>query len=464
MRREGVGHRDTGIEPILVFSYGRWYLVPSNSHESLAGLIMQKFFDELKWRELLHSYSAGVEDHLNHGVVTGYIGFDPTAASLHVGSLLPIMGLVHLQRSGHIPIAIAGGGTGMIGDPSGKTQERKLLSTEDIERNLDGIKKQLSRFLDFSAARNPAKVVNNAEWLAKLTMMEFLRDTGKHFSINEMLAKDSVKSRIEKEQGMSFTEFSYALLQSYDYLELFSRYNCTLQMGGSDQWGNIVAGIDLIRRVGGKEVHGIVFPLITTAGGVKFGKTESGTIWLDASLTSPYRFYQFWYNTDDKDVIRYLKFFTLLPQSRIEELASIAVRSPEKREAQMVLAEEVTRTVHGENALDQAVKASKIFFGGEISGITEAELLDVFAEVPSVEISRSEVPVEGVSFIDLLVKSGVVKSKGEARRLVEAGGVSLNNVRVQDVERRVSLNEAIHGKFFVLRKGGKNYFLGRIIG
>lgn len=281
---------------------------------------MTDLFKELEWRGLIHSSTSNVQKHLAEKKVTGYIGFDPTASSLHVGSLLPIMGLVHLQRAGHSPIAIAGGGTGMVGDPSGKSQERKLLSPEDIEANLVGIKKQLAHFLDFNAKANPARLVNNADWLSKLTMMDFLRDIGKHFSVNEMLAKDSVKARIEQEQGMSFTEFSYSLLQSYDYLELFDRYGCTLQMGGSDQWGNIVAGVDLIRRLRGAEVHAIVFHLITTSSGAKFGKTESGTVWLDPGRTSPYRFYQYWYNTDDHDVVRYLKYFTLLSQGKIGEL------------------------------------------------------------------------------------------------------------------------------------------------
>lgn len=422
---------------------------------------MTDFFKELQWRGLVHSHTANAEKHLAEQKVTGYIGFDPTAASLHVGSLLPIMGLVHLQHAGHTPIAIAGGGTGMIGDPSGKTQERKLLSPADIESNLEGIKKQLSKFLDFNAKANPAKLVNNADWLTKLSMMQFLRDVGKHFSVNEMLAKDSVKNRIEQEQGMSFTEFSYSLLQSYDFLELFDRYQCTLQMGGSDQWGNIVAGVDLIRRVRGAEAQAIVFPLITTSSGVKFGKTESGTIWLDPSLTSPYKFYQFWYNTDDRDAIKYLKFFTLLPQAKITEIEDSLKSAPEKRGAQTLLAQEVTRAVHDESAVAQAMKASQILFGGEISGITERELLDIFEDVPSTQIQRDQLAGDGMPFIDLLVSASVAKSKGEARKLVQGGGVYLNNRRVPEVDKKIGTDDMIQGKFIVLRKGAKNYFLVR---
>ncbi|MBI1804398.1 MAG: tyrosine--tRNA ligase [Ignavibacteriae bacterium] len=423
---------------------------------------MQNFFQELQWRGFIHSHTQGVEEHLAKHSVAGYVGFDPTASSLHVGSLLPIMGLVHLQRGGHIPIAIAGGGTGMIGDPSGKVQERKLLSKEDIEANLEGIKKQLAQFLDFNAKTNPAKLVNNADWLTKLSMMEFLRDVGKHFSVNEMLARDSVKNRIEQEQGMSFTEFSYSLLQAFDFLELYDRHKCTLQMGGSDQWGNIVAGVDLIRRLRSVEAHGIVFHLITTSTGIKFGKTESGTIWLDANRTSPYKFYQYWFNTDDRDVSKYLRFFTLLPKEKIDELENSLKTSPEKREAQKVLAQEVTRTVHGESALAQTMKASQIFFGGEITGVSESELLDIFSDVPSNQISKDQLRSDGLPLVDLVIHAGVAKSKGEARRAIEGGGIYINNIRCGDVARKVTMNDTIHGKFLVLRKGGRNYFLVRV--
>ncbi|MBI4810817.1 MAG: tyrosine--tRNA ligase [Ignavibacteriales bacterium] len=424
---------------------------------------MHNFFKELEWRGFVHSYTPGVEKHLLENQVTAYIGFDPTASSLHIGSLLPIMGLVHFQRAGHIPIAIAGGGTGMVGDPSGKTQERKLLSLEEIESNLEGIKKQLSQFLDFNAKNNPAELVNNADWLTKISMMEFLRDVGKHFSVNEMLAKESVKARIEQEQGMSFTEFSYSLLQSYDYLILYDRYKCTLQMGGSDQWGNITSGIDLIRRLRSAEAYGIVFPLITTSSGVKFGKTEGGTIWLDSELTSPYRFYQYWYNTADRDVIQYLKFFTLLPEEQIKELEKVTSTSPEKREAQITLAQEVTRMLHGDIALDPAVKASKIFFGGEIKDVSEEELLDIFSDVPSTEIPKDQLGGAGMPLIELMVTAGVARSKGEARRAIQGGGIYLENIRVADVEKKITLADAFHGKFIVLRKGARNYWLVKVV-
>ncbi len=424
---------------------------------------MENFIEDLRWRGFLHTFTPNVKKHLAENRVTGYIGFDPSAASLHVGSLLPIMGLVHLQRSGHTPVAIAGGGTGMVGDPSGKTQERKLLTAEELAANLEGIKKQLAQFLDFKTEKNPAKLVNNAEWLTRLSLMDFLRDIGKHFSVNEMLAKDSVKSRIGQEQGMSFTEFTYSLLQSYDYLELYDRYQCTLQMGGSDQWGNIVSGVDLIRRLRGAEVHAIVFPLITTSAGVKFGKTEGGTIWLDPGRTSPYRFYQYWLNTDDRDVIQYLKFFTLLSQDRIRALEESLQKNPEKREAHAALGQEVTRSVHGDSALAQAIKASKIFFGGEIADVSESELLDIFSDVPSMELPRNQFGGDGSPFLDLMISATVARSKGEARRLVEGGGMYLNNRKITDVARKVRVDEAIHGKFLVLRRGGKNYFLVRLL-
>jgi tyrosyl-tRNA synthetase len=373
------------------------------------------------------------------------------------------MGLVHFQRTGHLPIAVAGGGTGMVGDPSGKTQERRLLAIDELNFNLEGIKKQLSHFLDFKVKSNPARMVNNADWLTTVTLMDFLREFGKNFSINEMLSKESVKNRVEQEQGMSFTEFTYSLLQSYDYLQLFDRYKCTLQMGGSDQWGNITSGIDLIRRLRGAEVHAIVYPLIITSSGVKFGKTESGTVWLDPDKTSPYKFYQYWYNTDDRDVVKYLKYFTLLPKERIEELNNSVKSKPEKREAQTALAREVTARLHGETALDQAVKASAIFFGGEITEVNDSELLDIFSDVPSCEMQKDSFNPDGYPVVELLVLSGVAKSKGEARRFIQGGGIYLNNRRVEDVERKISIDETIHGKYLVLRKGGRNYWLVKIL-
>ncbi len=421
------------------------------------------FYEELEWRGLIHSSTPGVREHLSRGSVTGYIGFDPTAPSLHVGSLLPIMGLVHFQRGGHRPIAIAGGGTGMIGDPSGKSQERNLLTPGDIAANLAGIRRQLGHYLDFGGGGNGAEIVDNAEWLAPLGMMDFLREVGKHFSVNEMLAKDSVRSRLEKEQGISFTEFTYSILQSYDYLALHDRYGCSLQMGGSDQWGNIVSGIDLVRRMRSREVHGLVYPLITTSGGSKFGKTEAGTVWLDPRKTSPYAFYQFWLNTDDKDVVRYLKYFTLLSREEIASLSAAHEKAPGERAAHRRLAREVTTMLHGGEALAQAVRASEIFFGAEIHDVPPETLLEIFADVPSTDYPKEKVVGGNLPVPDLLVASGLVSSKGEARRAIDGGGIYLNNVRVTSPGGTVPPEACLHGRFIVLRKGGRNYSLVRLI-
>src|SRR5256886_7232723 len=317
---------------------------------------MMNLFDEFQWRGMIHEATPELKQVLDEEKLTAYIGFDPSAASLHVGSLLPVMGLARLQKFGHTPIAIAGGGTGLIGDPSGKTKERQLLTTEQVEENLVGIKEQLSHFLDFNAKENPARIVNNADWLGPITMMEFLRDVGKYFTVNNLLGKEAISRRLESDEGISFTEFSYPLLQAYDYLVLYDRYKCTLQMGGSDQWGNILAGIDLIRRLRSARTHGLVFPLVTTAAGVKFGKTEAGAVWLDPELTSPYRFYQFWLNTDDRDVIVYLKFFTWLSQEEIGKLEESVRAEPEKRTAQRELARQVTAMVHGQTELEKALR------------------------------------------------------------------------------------------------------------
>ncbi len=422
----------------------------------------ENFLKELGWRGFIHSATPGVEAHLASGPVTGYIGFDPTAPSLHVGSLLPIMGLVHFQRNGHVPIAIAGGGTGMIGDPSGKSQERNLIGVEEIRGNLAGIRRQLEQFLDVHRPGNPALIVDNADWLSSLGMMDFLRDVGKHFSVNEMLSRDSVKSRLAKESGISFTEFSYSVLQAYDYLALLDRHSCTLQMGGSDQWGNIVSGIDLIRRTRSRDVHGIVYPLITTSGGAKFGKTEAGTVWLDPARTSPYRFYQFWFNAGDRDVIPYLKYFTLLPREEIDELAGSLEREPGKRRAQRKLASEVTAMLHGASGLAQAARASEIFFGAEIAGVPEDVLLEIFSDVPSSGFPRSTLAAGGVTVTDLLVATGTAASKGEARRAIEGGGIYLNNRRVASPSDVVGEGECLHGKFLVFRKGNKTYTLVRL--
>jgi tyrosyl-tRNA synthetase len=421
---------------------------------------MTNIYDEFQWRGMLYEATPELREVLAKVKLTAYIGFDPSAASLHVGSLLPVMGLARLQRFGHTPIAIAGGSTGLIGDPSGKTKERQLLTHEQVEANLEGIKEQLSRFLDFNANENPARIVNNAEWLAPITMMEFLRDVGKHFTVNNLLAKEAIKRRLETDEGISFTEFSYPLLQAYDYLVLYDRHQCTLQMGGSDQWGNILAGIDLIRRLRSAHAHGLVFPLVTTASGVKFGKTEAGAVWLDPKLTSPYRFYQFWLNTDDRDVIVYLKFFTWLSQEEIAELEESVRAAPEKRTAQRELARQVTAMLHGQTELEKALRASEVLFGKEISGLSVDDILDIFADVPSTELDRSK--LDGFTLGDALVLSGLAPSKGEAKRLVQGGGIALNNVRSDEVRKTISSSDFIDDRVLVLRKGAKHYHLIRI--
>jgi tyrosyl-tRNA synthetase len=421
-------------------------------------------YDEFQWRGMLHEATPDLQKILGEEKLTAYIGFDPSAASLHVGSLLPVMGLARLQRFGHTPIAIAGGGTGLIGDPSGKTRERQLLTSAQVEENLTGIKQQLSRFLDFDAAANPARIINNADWLAPISMMEFLRDVGKYFTVNNLLAKEAIKRRLESEEGISFTEFSYPLLQAYDYLVLHDRHGCNLQLGGSDQWGNILAGIDLIRRLRGARAHGLVFPLVTTTAGVKFGKTEAGAIWLDRQLTSPYRFYQFWLNTDDRDVITYLKFFTWLTQAEINELAECVRLEPEKRRAQREIARLVTSLVHGETELEKALRASEVLFGKEISGLGVQEILDIFADVPSTELEKSKLDGDGFSLTDALVLSGLAPSKGEARRLVSGGGVAINNRRVSDARQIIFESDLIGGQLLVLRKGAKNYHVIKVVG
>jgi tyrosyl-tRNA synthetase len=373
------------------------------------------------------------------------------------------MALARLQRFGHTPIAIAGGGTGLIGDPSGKTKERRLLTSQQVEENLVGIKEQLSHFLDFETKENAASIVNNIDWLGPISMLEFLRDVGKHFTVNNLLGKEAISRRLESDEGISFTEFTYPLLQAYDYLVLHDRYKCTLQMGGSDQWGNICAGIDLIRRLRAARTHGLVFPLVTTSAGVKFGKTEAGAVWLDATLTSPYRFYQFWLNTDDRDVITYLKFFTWLSEDEIDALAQSVQTTPEKREAHRRLAREVTAMLHGETELEKAVRASEVLFGKEIRGLGVAEILDIFADVPSTEIEKSKIEADGFTLGDALVWTGLAPSKGEAKRLVQGGGVAVNNVRADDARQPISISQFIDGKALVLRKGAKHYHLIRIV-
>jgi tyrosyl-tRNA synthetase len=416
-------------------------------------------YGEFAWRGLVYDETEGVREALSRGPLTGYIGFDPTAPSLHVGNLLVMTALAHMQRAGHSPIALVGGGTGLIGDPSGKTAERQLLSVEQVQKNVEGIRAQLARVLDFDSAVAPARLVNNADWLAKLGAVEFMRDVGKHFSVNAMLAKDSVKRRLESDEGITYTEFSYSLLQAYDYLVLFDRFNCTLQMGGSDQWGNITAGMDLIRRVRGGKAHGLVLPLITTASGTKFGKTEAGTIWLDASLTSPYEFYQFWLNADDRDAVRYLKFFTFLPRERIVQLERDAAAAPEQRIAQRELAREVTQLVHGAAAVTEAEAAAAALFGDGVGALTLEQIGSTLGSVPSFTVAMV---VEGWPVVELLAAAGVTSSKSEATRLIRGGGIYVNDRRITDEKERLSPSQAIEGQVFVVRKGKRDNFLIRI--
>ncbi len=424
---------------------------------------MTNVFDEFRWRGLVYDCTEGLQDALAQEHVTAYIGFDPTSNSLQVGNLLALMGLARMQRFGHPPIALAGGGTGMIGDPSGKTQERQLISKEQMAENVEGVKGQLAQFLDFDVRSNPARVINNADWLTTIPMMDFLRDVGKHFTVNYMIAKDSVKTRLDRQDGISYTEFSYMLMQAYDFLQLFDRYGCTLQAGGSDQWGNITAGVELIRRVRNARAYGLVYPLITTADGAKLGKTVQGTIWLSAERTSPYRFYQFWLNQPDAEAVNDLKYFTWLNEAEIAELAQSVVDRPESRAAQRALAREVTRLVHGENALRDAERASQVLFGGTVEGLGAKEIEDIFADVPASELPRSAFEADGKPVLDLLTETGIFKSKGEARRLITAGGIYINNVRVEDAGLNVTLARVIDGRFVILRSGKKQYHLVRVL-
>ena len=422
---------------------------------------MRDLLSELKWRGVIYDLTEGAEDFLREGRSPVYAGFDPTGPSLHVGHLLPIITLIRFARHGFRPIFVIGGGTGLIGDPSGKEKERPLLPEEEIERNVESIKGQIERIV--SGKLEDYIVVNNAEWLKPLGFIEFLRDVGKHFTVNYMLQKESVRNRLGREGGISFTEFTYMLLQAYDFLQLYDRYGCRVQIGGSDQWGNITAGIELIRKVRGDRAYGLVLPLLTTSSGKKFGKTEAGTsVWLDPERTTPYRFYQFWVNTDDRDVIRYLKLFTFLPHEEIEELNRSLGEHPERREPHRRLAEEMTRLIHGEEGLKRALKATEVLFGGSLEGLTAEELLDIFSEVPSAELPAEELG-SGLPLVEFLVRSGLVPSKGEAKRLVRGGGVYINNVRITDVGRRVSLEDAIGGKVIVLRRGKKHYRIVKVV-
>jgi tyrosyl-tRNA synthetase len=415
--------------------------------------------EDLQWRGLLADCTdlEALTRRLAQGPVTLYCGFDPTGDSLHVGHLMGQLTLRRFQLAGHHPIAVAGGATGMIGDPSGKSAERNLLTSEQLAHNVAAITGQLNQLLDFKAASNPARLMNNADWTAPVSFLDFLRDVGKHFSLNVMLAKDSVKSRMGGDAGISYTEFSYQLLQAYDFFHLHRSIHCELQIGGSDQWGNITAGTDFIRKKLGVPAWGWTFPLITKADGTKFGKTEGGAVWLDPKKTSPYRFYQFFVNTEDAKVSEYLRKFTFLDRPQIEQLEGAHAANPGPREAHKALAREVTRLVHGQAALDAVLKASEVLFGGSLDGVTEDIFQDIVGEIPTKDIERSKLDAVGTALTDLLVLSSLAASKGQARKDIEGGGIYLNNVRVAEVGRSVTTTDLLFGKYLLLRKGKRSY-------
>ncbi len=424
------------------------------------------FVEELKWRGMVHDIMPGTEEQLEKEITTAYVGIDPTADSLHIGHLVSVMMLKHFQIAGHKPIALVGGATGMIGDPSGKSEERNLLDEKTLRRNEDGLKQQLSRFLDFySGKSNSAELVNNYDWMKEFSFLEFIRDIGKHITVNYMMAKDSVKKRLGNESGdgLSFTEFTYQLVQGYDFLHLYKNKNCKLQMGGSDQWGNITTGTELVRRIEGGEAFALTCPLITKADGGKFGKTESGNVWLDPERTSPYAFYQFWLNTSDEDAEKYIKIFTLLSKEEIGSIVEDHKKAPHQRKLQKQLAEKVTEMVHGKEALDTAIEASQILFGKAVTStlrkLDEKTLLAVFDGVPTFNISIEDLNA-GIGIIDLLAdKTAVMPSKGEARRTIKGGGLSLNKEKIATDDKIVAKSDLLNDKYLLIQKGKKNYFL-----
>ncbi len=422
--------------------------------------MVKNFIEELKWRGMIHDIMPGTEEALNKGMSAGYIGFDPTADSLHIGSLVQIMILVHFQRAGHKPFALVGGATGMVGDPSGKSQERNLLDEETLNHNVACVHKQLEKFLDFDCGANSAEMVNNYDWFKDMTFLDFIRDVGKHISVNYMMAKDSVKSRLDT--GMSFTEFSYQLVQGYDFYYLNKHKDCVVQLGGSDQWGNIVTGTELIRRKGGGEAFAVTTPLIKKADGTKFGKTESGNVWLDPEKTSPYQFYQYWLNATDEDAENYIKIFTLLNKDEIENLIEQHKEAPHMRLLQKSLAEDITMRVHGEEALTTAIAASNILFGksteDDLRSLSESDFLAVFDGVPQATVSRGEVE-EGLGIIDALsARTGFLSSNGEARRELKGNAISVNKTKVND-QFRITPESLINDKYVLLGKGKKNNYI-----
>ncbi len=418
------------------------------------------FIEELRWRGMIHDVMPGTDEQLHNEMTTGYVGFDPTADSLHIGNLVPIMLLMHFQRAGHKPMVLVGGATGMVGDPSGKSEERKLLSVEDINHNLECQKMQLMSFLNFNDGENKAEVVNNYDWFKDFTFLDFIREAGKHITVNYMLAKDSVKKRLET--GMSFTEFTYQLVQGYDFYWLYKNKNCKLQLGGSDQWGNIVTGTELIRRKAQGEAFALTCPLITKADGSKFGKSEGGNVWLDPKRTSPYKFYQYWLNVSDEDAVNFIKFFTLLTKEEIDVLVEEHSQAPHLRVLQKALAKDVTVRVHSENDYNAAVEASQILFGKgtteTLKNLSEDMLLSVFEGVPQSTVSKSEFE-SGIGVIDFVSeKTGIFNSKGEARRMLKDNGVSINKAKVKD-DYEIGTKDLLNGKYILAQKGKKNYFL-----
>jgi tyrosyl-tRNA synthetase len=426
---------------------------------------LKMLLDDLRWRGLVQQTTDdhGLARWLEARPRTVYAGFDPTADSLHVGSLLPLLLLRRFQMAGHRPIAVVGGATGMIGDPSGKSQERNLLSREELDRNVAGLGDQMKRFLDFDAGPKGALLVNNLDWTASFTYLEFLRDVGKNFPVNAMLAKESVKSRLAREDtGLSYTEFSYMLLQAYDFVHLHDAFGCEMQVGGSDQWGNITAGIDLARRMRGLQLYGLTCPLLVKSDGSKMGKTEQGTVWLSAQRTSPYQFYQYWINVEDADVGNCLRMLTTLDRGEIEALDAARRGDPARRDSQRRLAEELTRLVHGAESLSAAQRATNIFFGAEIDDLTDEQLVDIFADVPSQRLSRRKLVEDGgLTIVDALVSAGLAKTKSDARRTVEQGGAYVNNRRIDGIETRLTEADLAGDTTMVLRSGKKNYALLR---
>ncbi|GAA4959929.1 tyrosine--tRNA ligase [Algibacter aquimarinus] len=430
--------------------------------------MIKNFVEELTWRGMIHTVMPGVEEHLMESMRSAYVGFDPTADSLHIGNLVPIMLLAHYQRCGHRPVALVGGATGMIGDPSGKSNERNLLDEKTLRHNQDAIKNQLAHFLDFeSNAENAAILVNNYDWMKDFSFLEFIRDVGKHVTVNYMMAKDSVKNRISSEstEGMSFTEFTYQLVQGYDFLHLYKEKDCSIQMGGSDQWGNITTGTELIRRIDSGKGFAITCPLITKSDGSKFGKSEGGNVWLDAKRTSPYKFYQYWLNSSDEDAEKYIKIFTFLDESEITSLIKEHQEAPHLRVLQKRLAEEITLMVHSKQDLDNAIKASNILFGkstsDDLKQLDEQTFLDVFDGVPQTEINLSDIENELDIIAALAEKGGFLKSNGEARRALKENSISVNKEKVKD-DYKITLKDLINNKFVLLQRGKKNYFVLRI--